>query len=166
MGGINDDELPDFVAFVRDKPIQVRFIEYMPFKANQWGAARFVPYVAMRRAIERHHALIPTPGADDSGGIAKEFRIQDFTGGGGFITSMSDHFCQGCNRLRLTADGALKNCLFSRPELSLRDALRSGASDEALMDEIRRTVAGKGLAHPPLAELAELENQSMIEIGG
>lgn len=167
MGGINDDELFDFVEFVRDRPIQARFIEYMPFKANQWGEACFVPYAAMRRTIETRHPLIPLNEDEAAAGqVAKEFRIAGHRGTVGFITSMSAHFCQGCDRLRLTADGSLKSCLFSRPEASLRELLRAGSPDEALTARIREVLAGKQAAHPPLEELAALAEESMIEIGG
>lgn len=175
MGGVNDDELLDFVDLARTRPIHVRFIEYMPFKSNAWSPARFMPWSAMRRVIEGRYALTPLVGngdsgisgdAMDSGAVAKDFAIEGFCGAIGFISPLSDHFCAGCNRLRLTADGQVKSCLFRPPEASLRDALRGGAPDEEMMAIIRRVVAGKDEAHPPLEELATLENQSMIEIGG
>lgn len=166
MGGVNDDELLDFVDLARNRPLHVRFIEYMPFKANRWGQAGFVPYAAMRRAIEARHRLIPHEPATSTAHTAKTFQVEGHCGSVGFITPMSESFCQACDRLRLTTDGRLKTCLFTPPSLSLRDALRGGASDELLASMIREALVGKHAVHPPLAELAALERESMIEIGG
>jgi len=164
MGGVNDDELPAFVELTRKRPINVRFIEFMPFKANQWNSGTFVPYSTMRSNIEQQYELLP----DDTvqGAVARDFRIAGFAGSVGFITSMSDHFCDGCNRLRLTADGSIKSCLFYSAEVNLRSALRGGASNEVLEDIIRSAVILKPQQHPDMDELVELENRSMIEIGG
>ena len=107
MGGVNDDELLDFVELTKNRPINVRFIEFMPFKANQWAAGTFVPYVAMKASIDCHYELMPEPDNTRAGAAAKDFRIEGFTGSISFIPSMSDHFCDACNRLRLTADGSV-----------------------------------------------------------
>ncbi|MEW5702555.1 MAG: GTP 3',8-cyclase MoaA [Candidatus Zixiibacteriota bacterium] len=166
LGGINDDEVLDFVALTRSRPIHVRFIEFMPFRANGWEGARFVPAAALQRRIRERFPLIPTMADESHPPVAREFRIDGHQGTVGFIASMSDHFCVGCRRLRLTSDGSLKTCLFFPAEVSLRDEMRAGASDGDLMCLIRRTVQGKRLAHPPLEELQNADTQSMIEIGG
>ncbi|MDH3252372.1 MAG: GTP 3',8-cyclase MoaA [Ignavibacteria bacterium] len=164
IGGVNDDELPDFVELTRERPINVRFIEFMPFKANLWNAGTFVPYSKMRTSIEQRYELLP----DEllQGAVARDFRIAGFAGSVSFITSMSDHFCEGCNRLRLTADGSIKSCLFYSAGVNLRAALRGGASDEVLHDMIRSAVILKPRQHPGMDEIAKLGNHSMIEIGG
>lgn len=164
LGGTNDDELLDFVELARDRPLEVRFIEYMPFRGNGWGRAALVPWAAMRSAIETAHALVPLE--TDGSRVCRTFRIEGFAGTVGFIASMTDHFCGGCNRLRLTADGTLKTCLFSPGELDLRGALRRGAGDEQLERLIRAAVAAKPAQHVPASMLAAAAGRSMVEIGG
>lgn len=166
MGGVNDDELPAFVELTRKRPINVRFIEFMPFKANQWNVGTFVPYATMKDTVAQHFELIPVADGPHQGMVAKDFRIQGCVGMVSFITSMSDHFCDSCNRLRLTADGSIKSCLFYSAEVNLRSALRGGASNEVLEDIIRSAVILKPRQHPDMDDLVELENRSMIEIGG
>jgi len=164
MGGVNDDELLDFVQLTKERPINVRFIEFMPFRANRWSAGTFISYATMRSTIEQHYELMPDGMLGRA--VARDFRIAGFEGSVSFITSMSDHFCGNCNRLRLTADGSIKSCLFHHAEVHLRAALRGGASNEVLEDMIRSAVILKPQQHPDMDELVELENRSMIEIGG
>lgn len=166
MGGVNDDELPDFVALARDRTINVRFIEYMPFRFNRWEIATFVSWQEMIRRISLVYDWESASYCADAGGVAKEFRLVGWTGTIGFITSMSDHFCNDCNRLRLTADGSVKSCLFHPAEVNLRSVLRSAEYDRDLERYIRSAVLQKPTAHPPVAELVALDNRSMIEIGG
>jgi cyclic pyranopterin phosphate synthase len=165
MGGVNDDEVCDFVALARTRPIHVRFIEHMPFRGNAWNAKGFVSQEAMRRRIEQRYPLLPADGIDPAAAAA-EFRSPDLVGRIGFISPISAHFCGHCTRLRLTADGALRSCLFAREETSLRDLLRGGATDEALAQAVRATVQKKAWCHPPEADLAEAAGRSMIQIGG
>ena len=100
--------------------------------------------------------------------VAKNFRLPDHRGSVSFISSMSSHFCGGCNRLRLMADGAIKVCLFGANEVSLRDAVRSGADDAALADLVAAAVARKKAAHAgiPVADLVAQPNRPMVRIGG
>ncbi len=164
MRGVNDDELVAFAEFAAAHPLEVRFIEFMPFDRNDWSAGRLVPYAEMRRRIEatfRLEQLDPGPNA-----VAKEFAIAGGLGRLGFVTSMTENFCAGCNRLRLTADGKMKNCLFSTGETDLRGPLRAGATDAELTALIGQCVLGKWAGHPPMEELVDLHNRSMIQIGG
>ncbi len=165
MGGLNDDELLDFVELTRNSPACVRFIEFMPFPGNPWCDARVVPHAAMRNVIESRHPLEAVPG-EVRGRVAKEFRVPGFSGSLGFITPMTDHFCEGCSRLRLTADGSLKTCLFHAPEFSLRDAMRGGADDGDLADMVQSALKGKPRAHAEGAALAAGGGRSMFQIGG
>lgn len=165
MGGVNDDELLDFVEFVKDKPIHVRFIEYMPFKFNQWNQAKFVSYQQMMKTISEKYELQPIESPDENS-VAKDFKIDGFIGTVSFITSMSDHFCGSCNRIRLTADGSIKSCLFHPAEVNLRSELRSRQSNEAIEEMIRSAVQQKQYQHPDPEELVNIENRSMIQIGG
>ena len=97
--------------------------------------------------------------------VAKEYNLEG-AGQIGFITSMSDSFCNTCNRIRLTAEGTIKTCLFHPAETNLRDAMRNGATDETLSKLIRVALASKPEAHPPAEEIVATENRAMIEIGG
>ncbi|HEY9868377.1 MAG TPA: GTP 3',8-cyclase MoaA [Candidatus Obscuribacterales bacterium] len=164
MAGVNDDEILDFVEFVRDKPINVRFIEYMPFKDNEWKVSRVFSYGEMKGAIERRYRLEPL--AAGPGAVAKDFAVGGFLGSVSFITSMTDSFCASCNRLRLTADGSIKSCLFYPAEVFIREEIRAGITDDSLAALIRSAVLLKPPEHPPMEEILASENRAMIEIGG
>ena len=167
MRGVNEDEMLDFVALARDRDINVRFIEYMPFDGNAWAARKMVSYAEMRARVEAAHPGMRRQqyGPEE---VAKNFTLPGHVGSVSFVTSMSSHFCGGCNRLRLLADGALKVCLFGTAETSLRDAMRAGASDQELAQLIGEAVSRKKAAHGGFAvdSLAEQPNRSMIRIGG
>ncbi len=165
LGGVNDDELLDFVEFVKDKPINVRFIEYMPFKFNQWNQAKFVSFRQMRKTISQKYYLKKNKSSEKNS-VTKDYWINGVMGTVSFITSMSDHFCGNCNRIRLTADGSIKSCLFHPAEINLRSALRSGDSDEVIGEMIRSAVLQKQFEHQASEELVNIENRSMIQIGG
>ncbi len=164
MAGVNDDELLDFMALTHDRPIHVRFIEYMPFQDNQWSQGGLLPYAEMRRLIETRYTLIPQ--TQEASAVSKDFTLPGFAGQVGFVTSMTQSFCGTCNRIRLTADGAIKSCLFHPSEVSLRDAMRNGATDESLIALIQKALWQKQAAHLPMEELARQDNRPMIAIGG
>jgi len=164
MRGINDDELAAFAAFAHEKDIQVRFIEYMPFAGNRWRSVGYISAEEMRARLATRLRLEPSDDGDAS--VAETWRMAGRKGSLGFISAMSCRFCDRCERLRLTADGALKNCLFSGEELSLRDALRHGASDEDVLTLLRRSLEGKAAHHAPVAILAEAAGRSMVRTGG
>ncbi|XP_054652720.1 molybdenum cofactor biosynthesis protein 1 isoform X2 [Dunckerocampus dactyliophorus] len=144
--GLNEDELLDFVALTEKKPVEVRFIEYMPFDGNKWNFKKMVSYQEMLDHIRQQWPALERLQAGHTD-TAKTFKVPGFKGQVGFITSMSDHFCGSCNRLRITADGNLKVCLFGNSEVSLRDVLRSGASDEELLQIIGAVVGRKKKQH-------------------
>lgn len=169
MRGVNDEELPSFVELTRRRPVEVRFIEYMPFSDNAWKEASFLPYRDMLRSVAEVYPSLRKE-VDGPHDTSKSYRVPGFAGTVGFITSMSDNFCAGCNRVRLTADGNLKVCLFGTEEVSLRDALREGASEERLtaliMGALGRkhaVLGGHGDRH---GIAASSENRPMILIGG
>ncbi|XP_066531398.1 molybdenum cofactor biosynthesis protein 1 isoform X1 [Hoplias malabaricus] len=163
MRGLNEDELLDFVALTERKPLDVRFIEYMPFDGNKWNFKKMVSYAEMLDRIKQQWPnLEPLPG--DETGTAKAFRVPGFQGQLGFITSMSDNFCGSCNRLRITADGNLKVCLFGNSEVSLRDCLRSGASEEELLEIIGAAVGRKKKQHAGMFSISQMKNRPMILI--
>lgn len=168
MRGVNEDELSAFVEWTRHKAVEVRFIEYMPFGDNAWREASFMAYRDMLAAIRATHPTLEALPGDPSD-TARLYRVPGYAGTVGFIASMSAAFCAGCTRIRLTADGNLKTCLFGEDEVSLRDPLRAGASDEELAAIVRRALAGKHAVlggHADRFELAKGDNRPMILIGG
>jgi cyclic pyranopterin phosphate synthase len=164
MGGVNDDEVLDFVEMSKDTHINVRFIEYMPFKNNGWESTKVVTMKELKELIQTKHVLhaIET----DTSAVAKDFKIEGHSGSVSFISSMSDSFCATCNRLRLTSTGDVKSCLFYPAEIGLKEAMRRGATDTELEVMILHSLNMKPEAHPPAEEIATMENRAMIEIGG
>jgi len=163
--GTNDREVSNFVALTKNLPVTVRFIEYMPFDGNRWNADKLVPYKEMIQDIEARFGKLQKL-SDDPNDTTKAFRLPGYAGKVGFITSMSDHFCGTCNRLRITTDGNLKVCLFGAAEVSLRDYMRYNTSDEDLCDVIGMAVKKKKKQHAGMFELAAQKNRPMILIGG
>ena len=237
MRGVNDNEVSDFAALTKDRRLEVRFIEYMPFDDNKWSREKVFPWMEMVDRIETANGgakLVPVhsdaakqvavsaeqselttdaslakkkrsladsnrgntnggsngepqpaPAATTAsrtngrgktlggtvahGETARLFRLPGHVGSVGFITSMTTHFCGSCNRLRLTADGNLKVCLFGEDELSLRGLMRGGATDDEIEAKIRDAVAAKHFSHggkKSLESLAAAPNRPMIKIGG
>lgn len=162
MRGQNEDEIKDFVEMTSRSALEVRFIEYMPFEGNKWNMKKMVTAEEMKRII----GLDLIPIKSEIGDTARAYSIKGYEGRVGFISSMSDHFCGTCTRLRLTSDGNLKVCLFGDEEVSLRDMMRNGLSDDELLNIIGVAVKGKKEKHAGLGELENMKNRPMILIGG
>jgi GTP 3',8-cyclase len=144
--GFTEDELPAFVELARHTPYEVRFIEYMPLDADHaWTQDQVLTGGELRRLIEAIHPL--TPQAREPSATARVHSFADGCGRIGFINPVSEPFCGDCNRIRLTADGRLRTCLFSLNETDLRGPLRSGADDSELEQIIRDAVWRKELKH-------------------
>ncbi|KAM9739676.1 molybdenum cofactor biosynthesis protein 1 isoform 3-T3 [Dama dama] len=165
MRGLNEDELLDFVALTEGLPLDVRFIEYMPFDGNKWNFKKMVSYKEMLDTLRQQWPELEKLPEEESS-TAKAFKIPGFRGQVSFITSMSEHFCGTCNRLRITADGNLKVCLFGSSEVSLRDHLRAGASEEELLRVIGAAVGRKKRQHAGMFTISQMKNRPMILIGG
>ena len=145
LADVNDDEILDFAAFARESGRVVRFIEYMPLDAQgDWDRARVVSGASIVARISRRW---PLERGDPGTAPAERYRFVDGRGEIGVIASVTQPFCGTCDRLRLTADGAIRNCLFSDDELSARDVMRGGGSDEELALLLRRAVWGKLPGH-------------------
>jgi cyclic pyranopterin phosphate synthase len=145
--GQNDDEVLDLAAFARTTGRSVRFIEYMPLDADgAWARHRLVPGDEVFRRITARWPLVPVA-ADPGPAPAQSFRFTDGPGEIGLISSVTRPFCGTCNRLRLTADGAIRNCLFSDDELDARAVLRHHGTDDQLAQMLRRAVWGKHPGH-------------------
>ena len=144
--GVNDQEIPAFADLARRRPYQVRFIELMPLGGGEaFEADRLVPGGEVRRRIEAIHPLQPV-GRDRASAPATVWRFADGVGDLGFINPVTEPFCGDCDRIRLTADGMVRNCLFARRETDLRSILRGGGSDadiaRALIDDVAAKEAG------------------------
>ncbi|KAM6367943.1 molybdenum cofactor biosynthesis protein 1 isoform 3-T3 [Alca torda] len=163
MRGFNEDELLGFVDFTKDLPLDVRFIEYMPFDGNKWNFKKMVSYKEMLDTIKQRWPELEKLPCEASS-TAKSYKVPHFQGQISFITSMSEHFCGSCNRLRITADGNLKVCLFGNSEVSLRDHLRSGASEEELVQIIGAAVGRKKKQHAGMFNISQMKNRPMILI--
>jgi len=164
---INDHELLDFVSFAAERNINIRFIEFMPFTNNNWNEHALVPFEEMKQRIETKFRLLPLHAEKHS--VAKNFSLDGKKGTVSFITSMSEHFCGDCNRLRVTASGIFKVCLFSEKEkdIPLLPLLRNKTvSDEEIAGVIYHALQRKDFAHAALEELQQLEKNNMIAIGG
>ncbi|HRF59384.1 MAG TPA: GTP 3',8-cyclase MoaA [Fimbriimonadaceae bacterium] len=162
--GMNEDELADFVRFGARHGVQVRFIEFMPFFGNPWRPDRVMGLREIRARIEEQWRLRPL--ARGPHAVAQEFAVEGLPTSIGFVASMTDSFCESCNRLRITADGRFKTCLFLPTQSSLRDRMRAGADDDALARAVRADLRTKWRAHPPMDRWDRLDPLSMVEIGG
>ncbi len=163
--GLNDDEVTDFAKMTQERPYCVRFIEYMPIgDKNNWDKKLFVPSLEIRSKINRYKQLEPVTKTDKSS-PSSDYKFAGAPGTVGFISPLSKHFCLMCNRLRLTADGKLRSCLFSENEVDIKDALRSGKDDEHISKIILDSISGKPEGHEKLSESAN-KKRSMYSIGG
>lgn len=132
--GLNDHQILPFVKMTEHQDLEVRFIEYMPFSGNKWSSQKMLGYQEMLTMIRQQHPSVHKV-QDHPNDTSKTFQIPGFQGRIGFITSMTDHFCGSCNRLRITSDGNLKVCLFGNSEVSLRDMMRSSFNGGEPIDE-------------------------------
>ncbi|KAG8899738.1 hypothetical protein FRB99_006467 [Tulasnella sp. 403] len=163
--GINDDEVLEFVELARTQALSVRFIEFMPFSGNQWSKDRLIPSAELLSRISERYPTICKV-MDEGNDTARSYSIPGFRGSIAFISSMSDHFCATCNRLRITSDGKIKVCLFDGAEISLRDQMRRGATDAELMNIVGYAVGNKKERHEAMEEIDTAANMPMILIGG
>lgn len=144
--GFNDDEIEDFARLTLVKPYQVRFIEFMPTGSQElWSPERYIPVDEIKRIVERIGRL--TPVRLRRSGPARYFRFDGALGVIGFINAVTHQFCSECNRIRLTADGYLRPCLFSEKEIDLKTAMRNGATDEEIERLIRLAIEVKPKEH-------------------
>jgi len=168
MKGMNDYEINDFVAWTKDTPVHVRFIEFMPFEGNRWTSNQVFTWNEMLDEISKKFSPVALKG--DAHDTAKKYSIEGHKGTFAVISTMSSPFCAGCNRMRLTADGKMKNCLFSQKETDLLTALRKG---EDVLPLIKESIASKakelgGQFTKDFEKIhtEDLHNRSMISIGG
>lgn len=164
MRGINEDEIEEFAALTLDRPLRVRFIEYMPAAAGGCTRGITVPGGDILARLSRRFRLIPSE-REELEGPARYCRIDGAAGAVGVITPISCHFCADCNRIRVTSDGVAKGCLFSVRDVDLKPFLREGdpaGLREALMDVVRR----KPERHPLSPEGFGAKPFAMSAVGG
>jgi cyclic pyranopterin phosphate synthase len=168
MKDLNDTEVNDFVAWTKDQPVHVRFIEFMPFSGNHWSSNQVVPWTDMLETIQTRFPVERLQ--DEPHDTSKRYKVPGHAGTFAFISTMSAPFCDTCNRVRLTADGKMKNCLFSEEETDLLGAWRKGEDVRALIQaSISRKAERLGGQMPASflqLEADTLHNRSMITIGG
>jgi cyclic pyranopterin phosphate synthase len=165
LKGINDDELLDLANLTRERPFQVRFIEFMPTVDEERWRRHFLPMAEVRRRLASLGPMEPL-GEPLTAGPARTFRVPGFSGELGFISSMSDHRCATCNRLRLTAAGGLRPCLFAPTEIDVKGPLRRGADEAALERLFHEAVRLKVPGSPSLATASLTAGRAMVSIGG
>ena len=164
--GTNDGDAVPLARFCRDHGFELRFIEYMPIGADPWDRAKVFPAHDLLDLLDREVAPL-APAADyDPAAPAMEFEYADGGGRVGVIASVSRPFCRTCNRLRLTADGKLRNCLFALDEADLKGLLRGGAPDAAVADVFRTTVRDKWEGHEINTARFVRPDRTMHAIGG
>jgi cyclic pyranopterin phosphate synthase len=163
--GFTEEEVPALAELARRKPYVVRFIEFMPLDADQaWAGDQVLTGAEIRALIESHWPLVEIPAKASS--TARRFRFADGAGEVGFVNPVSEPFCSSCDRIRLTADGHLRTCLFSRREWDLKTPLRDGSPDAEVEAAIRNAVAHKELKHRVGDAGFVRASRSMSQIGG
>lgn len=168
MRGFNDDEVPDFIEWTKHQPVHIRFIEFMPFDGNRWKDSKVFSYQEILDIASSKYSFVRM--IDALNETAKKFKPLGHEGTFAVISTMSAPFCSNCNRMRLTADGKMKNCLFSQNEVDILTALRKGKN---IVPFIRQCVTDK---LPALGgqfqgdfkkiDAGSIKNRSMISIGG
>jgi cyclic pyranopterin phosphate synthase len=164
MRGVNDGELADFAALTLNRNCSVRFIEYMPAIQDRSWQSLVVPGAEILDRLARDYAFTPVI-RGELAGPAREFRIAGAQGNIGIITALSGHFCEDCNRIRVTASGQMRNCLFSNDEYDLRPLLAAG-DPARLQQTLRRLVVAKPARHAMNEQEAGHAAFSMAQIGG
>lgn len=168
MKNVNEDEIVDFVAWTKEEPIQVRFIEFMPFAGNHWSSDKVFSYKEILEKVDEKFTYYQLPHQKQD--TALKFKANGHRGTFAIISTMSQPFCSGCNRLRLTTDGKMKNCLFSKSEVDILGALRKGEDILPLISQCvwdkQESLGGQFTSVNGKPDVRHIENRSMIHIGG
>lgn len=171
MKGFNENEIIDFIQLTKFLPLSIRFIEFMPFAGNEWDRSKMVSQNEILSQVEEAFASDEILKLEDEKNFtARTYKIKGFQGDFGIISSITNPFCDGCNRIRLTANGKIKNCLFSNSETDLLTAFRNGKSITNLISE---SIKNKKKVRAGMVTISEMDdpalhfdNRSMITIGG
>jgi len=171
MKGFNENEIIDFIKLTQFLPISIRFIEFMPFAGNEWDRSKMVSQNEILSQVENAFSAGEIEKLEDEKNFtARTYKIKNFLGDFGIISSITNPFCDGCNRIRLTANGKIKNCLFSNAETDLLTPLRNG---ESITELISHSIKNKKKVRAGMVTIEEMDdpalhfdNRSMIAIGG
>ncbi|MGB9629003.1 MAG: GTP 3',8-cyclase MoaA [Thermodesulfobacteriota bacterium] len=164
--GLNDDEIESFAQLTLQLPISIRFIEYMPLgNGKEWNKSYLLSIDQIKSRLERMGELVPIP-SDPWDGPAKRYQLKGAIGEIGFIGAISDHFCENCNRLRLTPDGKIRTCLFSDHEIDIKGILRNGGTDQELKSRLLTALQLKPEGHPINQPQFKKCQRNMSAIGG
>ncbi len=168
MKGINDNEINDFIEWTKDIDVHVRFIEFMPFDSNRWTSNKVFTWKEIMKVIEEKYPVSRLN--DDVHDTSKKYEVPGHKGTFAVISTMSAPFCSGCNRMRLTADGKMKNCLFSQTETDLLTVFRHGGDIVPLIHESihskEKELGGQFTKDFEKIHTEDIHNRSMIAIGG
>ena len=168
MKGVNDAEILDFIEWTKETPIHIRFIEFMPFDGNQWNREKVITLQEILDRIKTNYDYTPIERLAHE--TAKNYQVPGHKGTFAVISTMSAPFCGDCNRMRLTADGKMKNCLFSTSETDLLSAYRNGDDIKTLIHQNiatkKQALGGQFTTDLEKIEVNELHNRTMISIGG
>ena len=168
LKGINEDEIIDFVEWTKEAPIHVRFIEFMPFTGNKWSSEKVITWQNILEIVGAKYTIKPLD--REVHDTAKKYTVEGFEGTFAVISTMSAPFCSDCNRIRLTADGKIKNCLFSKTETDILTAFRGGENIENLIVENislkMKALGGQFTDDMEKVDTEHITNRSMINIGG
>jgi len=166
--GVNEKEILDFIEWTKNEDVHIRFIEFMPFAGNSWNKESIFSYKDILNRVQAIHSVEKL--SDKPHATSKAFKVKGYKGTFAVISSMTDNFCASCNRLRLTANGKMKNCLFSKGEADLLTSFRKGEDIEPI---IRQCIQKKKAVHGGIENIQHLsdadrdiKNRSMILIGG
>jgi GTP 3',8-cyclase / cyclic pyranopterin monophosphate synthase len=164
--GVNDNEINSFVDYFKSKDVNIRFIEFMPFGSNVWERNGFISYKDIKAKIEQDYKLSPiVPGPNS---VSKDYQLINYPAKISFISSISEHFCNTCNRVRVSSKGKFRLCLFSEGNhgINFRELYRNNYSDEKILNLINEAMNNKWEKHPDPEELAVLAENNMMTIGG
>jgi GTP 3',8-cyclase len=168
LHGFIEEEICDFIRVTEKLPLHVRFIEFMPFAGNHWSSQQVVTATQMLDLVKKEFEILKLE--DKKHDTAKKYQVPEYAGTFAFITTMSAHFCGECNRMRLTADGKIKNCLFGKEELDLLSAMRNGQEVIPLIHQSisrkHQALGGQFSSDYLKADPDKIDNRSMISIGG
>ncbi len=169
--GFNDNEIIDFIKLTEFLPLSIRFIEFMPFAGNDWDRSKMVSQHEILEQVQNHFPATALETLENEKNFtAREFKIKNYLGSFGIISSITNPFCDGCNRIRLTANGRIKNCLFSNAETDLLTPYRKGESLENLIafaiQNKKKIRAGMETIDAVDNPVLNQDNRSMIAIGG
>ena len=165
MAGVNDDEIEDFAGMSVTRPIQIRFIEFMPATPQVWNQKQMLPMTEVKKRVENIGKLAPCEKVQ-WGGPAKIYRLEGAMGEIGFISSVSNHFCDSCNRLRITSTGNLLTCLFGESALDLKTLLQDGSSKGRIKEVIAEALRNKNAVREMVTDPNEKKLFTMSCVGG